>query len=290
MWLLVLGILAVFGISFIYSNLGMGGGVLFVPLLFWLTGYSEDTVVAISLCLVMANCITSLWNHQREKLVAWKLGWTMAIGAAGGTLLGVWFNINTGKEIFLGLFLAVVLTVIIKMLIDWARAGGRTRSRMGCLLSDWGIRRSVPRSRRRRRYVNVCESDDDSKLTKKRQAVASTGTVGAGFMSGALGLGGGVINVPLLLYVLGRCTKRAAGTSFVIMLVSGLVGLAGYLASGTYIDWTYVAALTPVVFAGSFIGSRWGIKKLKGRHVQLLFIMVLGIAVAKAVYDLMMVL
>ncbi|MFO7619235.1 MAG: sulfite exporter TauE/SafE family protein [Thermoplasmata archaeon] len=256
MWLLALGVLAVFGISFIYSNLGMGGGVLFVPLLLAITIYSEDTVVAISLCLVLANCITALWNHQREKLVDWKLGGTMAFGAAIGTVIGVWFNISTGKEVFLLVFLAVVVAVIIKMLLDWAK------------------------------QAKICEEDVESKMTRNRVAAASTGTLVSGFMSGALGLGGGVINVPLLIYVLGRCTKRAAGTSFVIMLVSGIIGLATYMASGTYIDWTYVAALAPVVFAGSFIGSRWGIKKLKGRQVQLLFILVLGLAIAKSLYDL----
>jgi uncharacterized membrane protein YfcA len=256
MWLLILGILAVFGISFIYSNLGMGGGVLFVPLLLAITIYNEDTVVAISLCLVLANCMTSLWNHQREKLVDWKLGGTMAFGAGIGTVMGALFNINTGKEVFLLLFLAVVVAVIAKMLIDW------------------------------KNQAKVCEEDVESKMTKKRLSAASTGTLASGFMSGALGLGGGVINVPLLIYVLGRCTKRAAGTSFVIMLVSGFIGLATYIASGIYIDWMWVAALAPVVFLGSFIGSRWGIKKLKGRQVQLLFILVLGLAIAKSLYDL----
>jgi uncharacterized membrane protein YfcA len=285
MWLLALGILAVFGISFIYSNLGMGGGVLFVPLLLAITLYDEDTVVAISLCLVLATCVTSLWNHQRMKLVNWKLGGTMASGAAVGAVLGACFNISTGKEVFLLLFMAVVFGVITKMLMDWARAD-RAESRMGRLLSNWGLRNRISRSRRRGKHVNVCESDDDSKMTKTRLAAASTGTIGSGFISGALGLGGGVINVPLLLYVLGRCTKRAAGTSFVIMLVSGVIGLTIYLASGTYVDWTYIAALVPVVLLGSFIGSRWGIKKLKGRHVQLLFILVLSLAVAKSLYDI----
>ena len=105
MLLLVAGILAVFGIAFIYSNLGMGGGVLYVPLLFWLTGYSEDLVVTISLTLVLANCITALFNHQRKRLVDWKLGLILTGGAIVGTLIGIWFNLNTGKEIFLLVFI-----------------------------------------------------------------------------------------------------------------------------------------------------------------------------------------
>ena len=87
MWLLLVGILAVFGIAFIYSNLGMGGGILFVPLLFWLTAYGEDEVVVISLCLVTANSLTALMNHQREGLVDWKLGFILATGAIVGAII-----------------------------------------------------------------------------------------------------------------------------------------------------------------------------------------------------------
>ncbi len=256
MWLLILGIIAVFAISFIYSNLGMGGGVLFVPLLFWLApGFTEDEVVVISLFLVLANCITALINHQNEKLVDWKLGAIMASGAIIGSIIGALFNISTGKELFLMIFLAVIITVIFKMLIDWHR------------------------------QKDICEIDDDRKLTRERIAGASTGTVAGGFMAGCLGLGGGVINVPLLIYVLGRQTKKAAGTSFVIMIIAVIVGIATFAYEGTAFHMDYVLVFTPVVFLGSFIGSRWGIKKLKCREVQLLFILVLVIAVVKVVYD-----
>ena len=260
MWLLIIGILAVFAISFIYSNLGMGGGVLFVPLLFWLTGYGEDEVVVISLCLVLANSLTALMNHQREKLVDWKLGAIMASGAIIGSFIGAIFNLNTGKEVFLIIFMSVVIVVIIKMLVDWLR------------------------------QKETCEIDDDRKMTKKRIGIASTGTLGSGFMAGCLGLGGGVINVPLLMYVLGRQTKKAAGTSFIIMIIASIVGLATFAYEGTTIDMTYVLALSPVVFLGSYIGSRWGIKKLKCREVQLLFILVLLIAIVKIGYDLIQIL
>jgi len=255
MWLLIIGILAVFAISFIYSNLGMGGGVLFVPLLFWLTDYGEDEVVVISLCLVMANSLTALMNHQREKLVDWKLGGTMTVGAIFGSFIGAQFNLNTGKEVFLIIFMAVVGIVIVKMLIDWMR------------------------------QTEACEIDNNNKMTKERIAAASTGTVGGGFMAGCLGLGGGVINVPLLMYVLGRSTKKAAGTSFIIMIIAGIVAMSTFAYEGTNFDMTYVLALAPVVFLGSFIGSRWGIKKLKCREVQLLFILVLVIAIVKVGYD-----
>lgn len=254
---LSIGILAIFGIAFIFSNLGMGGGVLYVPLLFWLTGYSEDLVVTISLTLVLANCISALYNHQKGRLVEWKLGFILATGAIIGTLIGIWFNLNTDKQVFLLVFFSVVLVAIIKMLADWLKRDEK------------------------------CDSDDDSKLTNQKLALASVGTIAAGFICGCLGLGGGVVNVPILIYILGRGTKKAIGTSFFIMLIATVIGISMYLYEGVTFDPIYVITLAPVVLVASYTGSRWGIKKLKSRSVRLLFILVLLIAVVKIGYDLL---
>lgn len=256
MLLLIIGILAIFAIAFIYSNLGMGGGVLYVPVLFWLTGYSEDVVVPLSLTLVLANCVTALYNHERARMVDWRLGLILASGAIFGSIIGVLFNLSTEKIVFLLIFVAVVLAAIIKMLIDWLKKDEKS------------------------------DMDDDSKLTRQRLAVASLGTIVAGFMCGCLGLGGGVVNVPILMYILGRGTKKAIGTSFLIMLVATVIGIGTYLAEGISLDPVYVFTLAPVVLIASYTGSRWGLKNLKGRSVRLLFIMVLLIAVVKLGYDL----
>lgn len=255
MWLLITGVLAVFAISFIYSNLGMGGGILFVPLLFWLTDYTEDTVVMMSLFLVLANSTASLMNHRMEKLVDWRLAVILSTGVIFGSVIGAEFNMATDKKVFLSIFLAVVIAVIIKMLIDWKKKS------------------------------EACEIDNDGKMTRKRIGISAAGTIGGGFMTGCLGLGGGIIHVPIQMYVLGRSTKKAAGTSFAIMSIGAMVGLTTFAAAGSRPDMTYVLVLAPVVFAGSFIGSRWGIKKLNCREVQLLFILVLLVAVVKALWD-----
>jgi uncharacterized membrane protein YfcA len=257
--MLAVGILAIFGIAFIYSNLGMGGGILYVPVLFWLTGYSEDIVAPLSLILVLANCISALYNHQRARLVDWKLGLILTGGAMFGTVIGALFNLSTEKIVFLLIFLVVILTVIIKLLIDWLKKDEKS------------------------------DADDDSKLTKPRLAIASVGTIGAGFTCGCLGIGGGIVIVPILIYILGRGTKKAAGTSFLIMLTATVIGIATYLYEGIIIEPIYIFTLFPVVLVASYTGSRWGLEKLKGRSVRLLFILVLLIAVIKFSYDLMII-
>jgi len=258
--MLILGGVAIFAIAFIYSNLGMGGGILYVPVLFWLTGYSEDVVAPLSLTLVLANCIPALMNHEKEGLVDWKLGAIIAVGAIIGSVIGTLFNLSTGKEVFIVIFLIVITTAIIKMLIDWLK---------------------------KREDI---DEDDDAKLTNKRVFIASCGAILSGFMCGCLGLGGGVVNVPILIYILGRGTKKATGTSFLIMLVATIIGILVYLHEGISIDPVFVLTLAPVVLIASYTGSKWGIKKLKARNIRLLFIMVLLIAVVKFGFDLVSIL
>jgi uncharacterized membrane protein YfcA len=109
-----------------------------------------------------------------------------------------------------------------------------------------------------------------------------------------MGIGGGLLNVPLLVYVLGRKTRKAIGTSSLLIIPTAAVGFLAYLGglalrpTGFVVPDAYVLipVLMPVVFAGAYVGSRWGLAKLKTRSVALIFIIVLFIAAAKLVIDL----
>src|SRR3989440_614633 len=139
------------------------------------------------------------------------------------------------------------------------------------------------------------DEDDDSAMTPPRVAATAAATTGSGFLSGSMGIGGGLLNVPLLVYVLGRKTRKAIGTSSLLIIPTAAVGFAAYLAGlalrPTGFAWPeaygLIPILMPVVFVGAFIGSRWGLATLKTRSVALIFIVVLFIAAAKLVYDLL---
>src|SRR5438034_4049375 len=61
------------------------------------------------------------------------------------------------------------------------------------------------------------DEDDDSVMTPPRVAATAAATTGSGFLSGSMGIGGGLLNVPLLVYVLGRNTRKAIGTSSLLI-------------------------------------------------------------------------
>ena len=257
-WTIALLIVMVFGVAFVYSNLGLGGGLLYVPILLSFTPYVKEVVVPISLTFTIATSLSATINHRRKGLVDFNLALMLLTGALIGAVLGVLFNLNVPKEIFYSVFIAVILLMSSKMLRDWIR---ETRDE---------------------------DADDDSKLTRPRKMTSSTGTLASGFTSGSLGIGGGLINVPLMEYVLGRGARRAIGTSSLMIIFTGAFGFMTYLFLGTPepIDFNLIFLLCPFVFVGAFAGSRWGLEKLKSRTVALIFIIVIFLAAAKMSIDL----
>ena len=249
----------VFAVAFVYANLGLGGGLLYVPILLsplW----TDDTAVAvpISLSLVVATGVASTWNHSRAGYVEPRIVGLMVPAAVLGVVVGVAFTLNAPKEIFLAAFIAVILVVGVKMLWDWAR------------------------------HPSTGDADDPAKLTPARKAASGSAAAASGFLSGGLGIGGGLANVPILVYGLGRSARRAIGTSSAIIVPTAIVGFAAYVAAQTLdsTDYVLIVVLWPLVFVGAFVGSRLGLARLRTRSVALAFILVLFIAAGKLIYDL----
>lgn len=95
--------------------------------------------------------------------------------------------------------------------------------------------------------------------TKPQRATTAWTFVGiglaAGFVSGLLGIGGGLVMVPLLAGWLGMPLKRALGTSLLAIVVLVIPGTIVHTALG-HIDWAIVAAVTFGAVPGALIGAR----------------------------------
>jgi len=105
-------------------------------------------------------------------------------------------------------------------------------------------------------------------------ALAGTGLV-AGFASGLLGIGGGVILVPVMAGILGMPLKRTLGTSLVVIAFMVIPGTVVH-ALLHHIDWAIFLWLTLGVIPGAAVGSRWTIKA-KERTLRLVVSVFLSI-------------
>jgi uncharacterized membrane protein YfcA len=263
---LLLQVVLVFGVAFIYANLGMGGGLLFVPILLSTGVTRSEVAVPISLTLTIATAASSVINHHRKGLVDFRLGRSLIAGAMVGAVIGTLFTIYflVDARTFKAFFIVILVVFGTYMLWDWVRNA-----------------RDVDR-------------DDDSRLTSTRLTAVNAATLGSGFLSGSMGIGGGLLNVPLLVYGLGRKTRKAIGTSSLLIIPTAAVGFTAYLVthaiqSGGFAlpsEFVLIPILFPVVFVGAYLGSRWGLQALRTRPVALLFTLLLFVAAAKLVYDL----
>ncbi len=254
-----------FAVAFVYANLGLGGGLLFVPILLS-TGVLDTKVAApISLTLTIMTAAASVINHRRKGFVDARLGMRLVAGPIAGALAGAAFHLAVLTDASFRVLFAVILVVFGAVMVR-----------------DWLVH---PRS---------VDEDDDARVTPSRVAGTGAAMAGSGFLSGSLGIGGGIMNVPLLAYLLGRRTRKAIGVSSLLIVPTATVGFLAYLLdlslqpAGPVVppDFVLIPILMPVVLAGAYIGSRWGLERLKARSVALLFILVLFIAAAKLVLDI----
>jgi len=77
----------------------------------------------------------------------------------------------------------------------------------------------------------------------------------AGFVGGALGLGGGIIIVPALVFIMGFTQHQAQGTSLAVLLLPVGIFAVIHYAKNNYIDYKYAAILIIASVLGSYLGS-----------------------------------
>src|SRR2546422_8870963 len=198
--LLVIQAVLICGLAFSYATLGLGGGLVFVPIPLS-TGVAEkDLAVPISLTLTIATATSSVINHPRRGLVDFRLGRVLLTGALIGAVVGTVFTLKVlNQETFEAVFAAALIGFGLYMVRDWVKNA-----------------RSV-------------DEDADTALTPPPVGGAAAATAGSGFLSGSMGIGGGLLNVPLLVYVLGRKTRKAIGTSSLLIIPTAAVGFAAYV-------------------------------------------------------------
>jgi hypothetical protein len=234
-----------FLIAGVYSNLGLGGGLMFVPALIIIGGLGKDSAVAASLVLVLAGALAALYQHGKAGNIDYRFVGYLSSGSCAGAVVGTVFNLSIGESTFRWLFLAVVAGLCVWMAFDL--------------------------------YMSIRpDCNDDSKMCTQYIGAAVGAAVFAGFLSGAFGIGGGAIMVPTLIYILCRNVKLAVGTSAATIVPTTAVGIAIYFVGGAnQLEsevWPYIAVLAPIAFAGAFLGTRAGIARLSGKQIKTAFL------------------
>jgi uncharacterized protein len=272
--LLVLLALGTF-VGFLSGVFGVGGGFLMTPFLIFV-GIPPAIAVATSANQLVGTSVSGVIGHWRRGNVDFKMGAVLLAGGFLGSLLGVWvFGLlkRIGQvELFINLCYIILLGSLgVLMLIESVKTLLRRRAAPRRKLHQHTWVHGLPLKLRFRR----------SKLYISAFLPLGLGFV-IGILSAVMGVGGGFIMVPAMIYLLGMPTLVVPGTSlFQIIFVAASVTVLQAVGNRTVDVLLTIVLLVGAVFGAQF-GTRWA-SKLRGEQLRgLLAILVLAVAVKLA--------
>jgi uncharacterized membrane protein YfcA len=269
---LILGLGGIVG--FLSGMFGVGGGFLITPLLFFI-GVPPAVAVATGANQVVASSISGVLAQLRRKGVDFTMGWVLLAGGLMGSAVGIWvFRLMTeagqvdlfvqlSYVLFLGLIGAMMLQESLRSLLRARRPGGP-------------IRRAHVHS-----WVHGLPLKMKFRASGLYISVIPPILVGAlvGFLAAIMGVGGGFIMVPAMIYLLGMPTKVVIGTSlFQIIFVTAFTTVMHAVTSQT-VDMLLALLLILGGVVGAQIGTRVGVR-LKAEQLRILLsLLVLAVAI-----------
>ena len=235
MWIILT--FCMLAVAIVFSMLGQGGGAMYTPLQVWF-GVNFHQAATTSLFLIMVISVSaSLVFRKAHKIdlpLAILLESVTAIGGFAGGLGSAWFSGASLSIIFAVVIAAAAMFMIRPM-----------KERLPCANGAGGFF-SWKRSLGNQTYcVNL--------------ALALPLSFGAGILSGMIGVGGGLIKVPIMVLALGIPMDIAVGSSALMVGLTAGGGFAGHLLKEHW-DWKISLILAVAVFIGGQLGSRLTVK------------------------------
>jgi uncharacterized membrane protein YfcA len=219
---------------------GVGGGIILVPLLTLFLGIPVHVAVAVSLLGVIAVSTTASASYLEGGFVDRRVGLTLLVATAAGGIVGGYIAGYLDARAISALFGVVLVLVAIQML------RGRRVAAPEIVGDAEGLEFDSS-------YV---EPTTGAEVSYRARRVGLGGFVSlfAGALSGLLGVGGGIVNVPTMNVLMGIPIRVAATTSTYMLGATAAASTILYLSRGE-VDFALAA---PVVI-GVFIGGRVGV-------------------------------
>jgi uncharacterized protein len=256
MWELLLPLLG-FLIAIVSSMAGVGGGIFFVPILTLGYGFLPVHAVGTSLMVIIFGGISASLGFAWQKRIFYKTGLMLAVTTVPGSIIGAILATELPGEL-LGLVFGVFLVIVAVRLL---------------MVSD-----VLRKNRSQKQARKVVEHENDLFLDKKRLAVG----VGLGFFggvtSGLLGVGGGILLVPIMALVLFMPMHAVVATSMFTMVFTSLSGVVQHWTLGN-VNFEYALLLAVGALVGAQVGA-WLCKRISGEKLGLIFaVLVLVVSV-----------
>jgi uncharacterized membrane protein YfcA len=264
---------------------GVGGGFLMTPALMIFLNIHGPTAVGTDLTVILANSSFGMLHRRGSGTIDIKLGLTIATGSVLGVLAGSHFLelledapkvIIFGKEqetvqySLLCMFLVLMVWIAGYMLFDHKFNGGKTIDKRTGLLATIKI---PP-------YLYF------PSLNQPQLSVLMLFILGfcVGILTGLMGVGGGIVLLPALVFLVGQQTNKAVGTSLLLVWISSLVAVIHKTSAGQ-VSLLLLLFLLVGGLTGTALGTKIGLK-LAGHKIRQYFIFVVIAAILMVGYKL----
>lgn len=255
--LVLMGLAGLF-IGFIAALLGIGGGMLMVPALYFIfilldvsQGSRMHVAAGTSLFIMIATSVGSVYSHARQNNVVWALTARVLPGIALGVILGALLAAIL-KSATLAIIFAIVLVGIAALMIFGFKATPSPRPRPGFLVASG--------------YGSLI-----------------------GFKSGLLGVGGGALSVPWLTW-LGLPQNEVSGTSSTFTFPAAIIGTIAFVFTGIgavkldytfgYVFWPALPVAGVASIVGTMVGARFT-RRVPGRQLRIIFgVLLFGVSIS----------
>ena len=207
-----------FAIAILYSSVGFGGGSSYLAILA-LTGIAFTQIRSISLLCNITVVSLNVFHFQKQRLYDWKKVIPIISFSIPLAFIGGFIEVN--KNIF---FISLGFTLLLASLVMW-------------------FNKKIVSKRVNASHINLTKSSSYAGII--------------GFISGMVGIGGGIFLAPLLHLRQWDTPKRIAATASLFILLNSISGILGYsFNSDVSVEWDLAIMLIMVVLAGSFLGNR----------------------------------
>lgn len=269
------------GVGFLSGLFGVGGGFLLTPLLVFY-GIPSGVAVATTLSHITASSISGALAQWKKRAIDFKMAGVMLAGGIMGTGAGVWLFaimrragqmdlvVSLTYVPMLGIIGGIMLRESLRTLR--ARRSGNAPTRIHPVNHVWihGLPLKA-RFRQSRLYISIIPP------------IVIGFLVGA--MSAIMGVGGGFIIIPAMIYLLRMPTNVVIGTSLVQIIGVAIVTTLLQATSNYAVD----IVLAAILVVGGVVGAQFGVRagaKLRGEQIRfLLALLVLAVAL-KLLWDL----
>src|ERR671916_814391 len=231
--LVLLGVVGIVG-GVLSGLVGVGGGIVSAPALLLAAGREIKEAVAASLVIIVFSSLSgTIRNARSDDPVDWRTAGILSLTVAPSSLIGVAIS-RVSPETVVELAFA---TLLIALAYPTAKGRGNLEA---------GKKIALP--------------------------LVFLAGIFIGTLSGLVGVGGGVMMVPLMVLGMGLGTKRAVSTSLAVVMFTGIIGAAGYIATG-FRDPAQLLSLPPLI-VGSMVGAPLGVRlrdRLPAGTIRMIF-------------------